>query len=68
MGRLLLVGSVAGAAALLLSADARRQTAEALRELSERLLLGTLRASSGFAAHVPAHLEEEERERRLRWR
>ena len=56
------VGSLAG------SATIRRHASELLRDLSDRFVMGLLRATSGFADDVSPTLREEERERRLRWR
>jgi hypothetical protein len=53
---------------LLVSATARRQAEEALREVSDYLMMLVLRGTSGFAADVTPPLREEERERRVRWR
>jgi hypothetical protein len=65
--RLLGFAGLVAVASLLVSAEARRQVNEALRDLSDRLMMMVLRTSSGFASDVSRTLQEEERERRLRW-
>jgi hypothetical protein len=46
----------------------REQVAEMARDLSDDLMMLVLRGTSGFAADVSEPLQEEERERRVRWR
>jgi hypothetical protein len=67
-GRLLGLAVLVAVGALLFSATARHQAAEALRDLSDRFMTGILRSTSGFAADVARPVQEEERERRVRWR
>lgn len=68
MLRILLFAGVLGIVLGFASAERRHALAEALRDLSDRLMALLLRSTSGFAADVPRALQEEEREWRLRWR
>jgi hypothetical protein len=67
MARLFVFAGLVAVGSLLVSGTARRQAEEALRDLSDRLMMLVLRSTSGFAADVGRPLQEEERERRLRW-
>ena len=68
MARLLLLALLVSVAGLLQSAAVRREAGERARDLSDRLMLFFLRTTSGFADDVPMGIQQEERERRLRWR
>ena len=68
MGRLVVVFLLIGAGALALSAPFRREVGERARDVSDRLMMLLLRATSGFASDVSDDVVAEERERRLRWR
>ena len=68
LGRLLIALCVGGCWWVLAHDDTRDGLMEFLRDLSDRLMMLALRATSGFASEVAPHVLEEERERRLRWR
>lgn len=68
MGKVFLLAALAALGWVLADERRRWQAAEMARDLSDELMMLALRATSGFAADVPEHLQEEERERRLRWR
>lgn len=68
MGKLLILGLLAGLGWLALSASARREAAELARDASDWVMMFLLRSTSGFASDVPETVLREERERRLRWR
>jgi hypothetical protein len=65
---ILVLLSLTAIGSLVVSAAARREAGELLRDLSDRVVMLMLRTSSGFAADVAPTVQEEERERRLRWR
>ena len=68
MGRVLMLALIAAGVWLWSNRRARVQAGELARDLSDSLMLYTLRATSGFAEDVPVSVQLEERERRLRWR
>lgn len=68
MGKLLLFGLLAALGALLASRGAREEAMELARDLSDVVVVGLLRLTSGFANDLTEPIEQEERERRLRWR
>lgn len=68
MGKLLLLGLLAGLGALLASRGAREEAMELARDLSDVVVVGLLRLTSGFADDLTEPSQQEERERRLRWR
>lgn len=68
MGRFLLLGLVVGTGVMLARATAWRAGRELARDLSDQLVLRVLRMTSGFANDVSKPTQEEERDRRLRWR
>ncbi len=60
--------SLAVLGSLVVFGAARRQAGEVLRDVSDRVVMLLLRATSGFSADASRSLQEEERERRIRWR
>ena len=57
-----------GMSAAMLNAAGRREVAEWVRDLSDRVMMLLLRSTSGFARDVSSEVLAEERERQLRWR
>lgn len=68
MGKLLLLGLLAGLGVLVASRSAREEVLELARDLSDVVVVGLLRLTSGFAGDVTTAMQQEEGERRLRWR
>lgn len=68
VGRLLIALCVGCSWWVLAHDDSREELMELLRDVSDRLMMLALRATSGFASEVAPQILEEERERRLPWR